>query len=154
MPLEDKHRTKAECNERFAASLDVTDPVHESWAAIAVFYSALHYVESYFARVNVTCNKHDDREREIKNDLGLRRVYSAYKFLFAISITARYKLDGLPAGAYSQASIHLIKVKTQIAASIAEIASRTLSVASSTAPSRRTVFEPEPPRPKPGMPKR
>jgi hypothetical protein len=37
MLREDKHQTKAERNEQFAASLDVTDPVHDSWVLLLSF---------------------------------------------------------------------------------------------------------------------
>src|ERR1700679_85902 len=150
MPREDKHQTKAERNEQFAASLDVTDPVHDSWAAVAVFYSALHYVESYFARVGVTCSKHDERDQEIKRDPKIRNAYSNYKFLFTLSITARYKLEGLPpSGAYSQAKSHLASVKTQINHALGNSPTKT----NVSLPERLAVaLAPDPPRPTPGKP--
>jgi hypothetical protein len=154
MPREDAHQAKAEHNEQFAAFLGVADPVHESWATIAVFYSALHYVESYFSRVNVTCHKHEERDEKIKDDPGIRQAYSDYKFLFTLSITARYKLVGLPANAYSQASSHLAKVKAQINHAIAAIAARTSSTPMTGTPRTRSTLAPEPARPMPGTPKR
>src|ERR1700761_3291825 len=114
MPREDQHFKKAECNEKFANSLDLSDPTEENWALIAAFYSALHYVESYFARFGVYCGNHEKREIEFKRDPRIRSSYASYRYLQALSHTARYKVVGLPPNPYGQAKAHLATVKKQI----------------------------------------
>ncbi|MGH9652177.1 MAG: hypothetical protein ACRD6B_01795, partial [Bryobacteraceae bacterium] len=49
MATPNEHFDWAEANERFAASVDRSDPVAAGWAITALFYAALHYVDSCFA---------------------------------------------------------------------------------------------------------
>jgi hypothetical protein len=114
MPPEATHWQKAERNEGFAAGLGRTDPTDQCWAVVAAFYSALHYVETYFARYNVQCGKHEIREKEIKRDAKLNPCFTSYKFLSTLSQTARYKTAGLPSDPYAAAAPHLTAVKHQI----------------------------------------
>src|SRR5665213_19522 len=99
MPREDEHKTKAERNEQFAESLP-PDPVGESWAVIATFYSALHYMEVYFAKYNLTTDSHGTRFDQIKADVKLRNAFNSYHYLYDLSRIARYKCKGLPDKAY------------------------------------------------------
>lgn len=115
MPREDEHRLRSRRNEEFAASLDISDPINENWAVVALFYSALHYVEAYFVRFGGGCVEHKQRNERFKADVGIRYAYENYKYLQTLSHTARYQCSGLPDKAYEQASkIHLTAVKKQI----------------------------------------
>jgi ABC-type anion transport system duplicated permease subunit len=115
MPREDQHRDRAERNEKFAESLDQSQPIHENWAVVAAFYAALHYVQAYFSRYSVEAATHDERFEQIKRDAKLRNVFIQYKYLYTLSRTARYQCSGLPAAAYSkEAKPNLNAVKTQI----------------------------------------
>jgi len=114
MPREDEHRLRAQRNEEFAANLDRRDPTAHNWAVVAVFYSALHYVQAYFAKFSVKCGSHEDTENEFKKDARIRQSYANYKFLHTLSHTARYKTSGLPANAYELAKPQLDLLKRQI----------------------------------------
>jgi hypothetical protein len=114
MPREDEHHLKATRNEAFAESLDLSDPVKENWAVVATFYAALHYVEAYFARYNVTCGKHDERFRQFMGDDRIKHAFSSYKYLYDLSLTARYYCSGLPDKPYTMARPRLAAVKKQI----------------------------------------
>lgn len=120
MPREDEHRQKAHNNELFAESLNVADPTCENWAVIAVFYSALHYVESYFSRYSVQGGKHEIRFTEILRDERLKPAYTSYKYLYELSRTARYYCKGLPPRPYPDAKVHLAHVKRQVDYALAD----------------------------------
>jgi hypothetical protein len=112
MAREDEHRTKAQRNEAFADALDLADPTRETWAVIAAFYSALHYVEAYFSKYSVQSGKHETRFHEILGDNKLKGAYTSYKYLYTLSRTARYHCTGLPTSPYTrEAKPHLANVK-------------------------------------------
>ena len=116
MPREDQHQQRAERNEEFAESLDSTQAVQENWAVVAAFYSALHYVQTYFAKYSVEAATHDQRFDQIKRDKKLQAALTSYKYLYTLSRTARYHCSGLPAEAYTKhAKPQLQAVKRQIA---------------------------------------
>lgn len=115
MASEGDHTLKAKQNELFADSLDKSDPICESWAVVAAFYSALHYLESYFARYSVNCGNHDGREKEIKRDIRIRPALAPYKFLYAQGRTARYHCVGLKPQTYvNDIKPRLTELKRQI----------------------------------------
>jgi hypothetical protein len=114
MPRDDQHRAKAELNEAFAGGLTIADPTSEIWAVVATFYSALHYVETYLATHNIHPQSHGARFTAIKKDVSLRDAYPHYKFLYELSLTARYCCIGLPDKSYSKARPHLEKVKSEV----------------------------------------
>jgi len=114
MPRDYQHREKAELNEKFAHGLDLTDPTSESWAVVAAFYSALHYVESYLATRNLHPETHKERFEVIKRDGRLKAAYPDYKFLYSLSLTARYRCTGLQPNPFAQAQPHLEKVKIEV----------------------------------------
>jgi len=49
MPAKDEHLAKARGNESFALSLPLNSNSGVDWALVALFYSAMHYVEAYLA---------------------------------------------------------------------------------------------------------
>ena len=115
MRHEGKHRVKAERNAQFADSQDLTDPIRESWAVVASFYSALHYVEEFFAKYGNPCRSHTDRNTQFKADIRIRTAYASYEYLYSISRTARYKCEPLPEKVYQKyAKPRLLFVKQQI----------------------------------------
>jgi hypothetical protein len=114
MPRDDQHRVKAELNEAFAGGLTVADPTSETWAVVATFYSALHYVETYLAKHNIHPQSHKERFEVIMRDARLKDAYPDYKFLYQLSITARYRCTGLPDRPYSRAKPRLEKVKSEV----------------------------------------
>jgi len=115
MAREDQHRQRAQRNEQFAESLDCTQAIHENWAIVATFYSALHYVEAYFSRYSVQARNHDERFEQIKCDSKLLPMLSSYKYLYVLSRTARYHCEGIKDQAYSkEAKPRLDAIKKQI----------------------------------------
>jgi hypothetical protein len=113
MPREDEHKIKAERNEQFAESLP-SDPIAENWAVVATFYSALHYVEVYFAKYNIEADSHGDRFDQIKADIKLRTAFNSYHYLYDLGRVARYRCKGLPDKPYAVAKPHLATVKRQV----------------------------------------
>lgn len=150
MQREDDHRLKALRNEEFAASLDRSDPTKENWAVVAIFYSALHYVQAYFSRYNVECPGHKERRKEINDDDRIKTVFESYQYLYVLSQNARYRCVKLPDEAYSKAHPHLEAVKKQIAHAM-QLAS--VSPAKPILGSRTKAMPQDPPRPSPGQPK-
>lgn len=110
-----KHRLKAERNEEFAAGLDNKDQIADSWAVVASFYSALHYVEAFFIAHGTVCHSHDERNDQFKNDHRINRAYPQYAYLSKLSHTARYKSAPLPDKAYeNHARPQLLALKKQV----------------------------------------
>jgi hypothetical protein len=116
MPRDDQHRAKAERNEQFAEFLDSKNAVHESWAVVAAFYSALHYAEQFFVATGGSpCRDHEERNARFKSDIRIRMAYDSFKYLYSLSRTARYRCDPLPPSAYENlAKPRLAAVKRQI----------------------------------------
>src|SRR5580692_10091728 len=93
MPRDDQHVQKARLNEDFARGFDRTIAIAEMWSVVVIFYAALHYVQSYFAKSGASedAYNHEKREAEIARDPTLKYILGPYKFLFKMSHTARYK---------------------------------------------------------------
>ena len=88
MPSRVRHLNKAEHNEEFFSSFDLDTTPYHDWAMMALFYSALHYAEAFFAQWDIHCSNHGCREREINNRMS--EVYTEYNDLKNDSIEARY----------------------------------------------------------------
>jgi len=114
MPREDQHLDKAKKNERFAESLNRSDVIAGEWAVVAVFYAALHYVQAYFSKFSVEARCHHDRFDQIKRDQKIKTVITSYKYLYALSRTARYQCGSLPTDAYEKSKSYLADVKKHI----------------------------------------
>jgi len=82
----------AQDNEEFADTFDLSHPhKHLRWAVTVIFYAAVHYVEAYFdLRYNRHHNSHKRRQRSIRNNGQLRRIYNLYRSLEDESRNARY----------------------------------------------------------------
>jgi len=91
-PSRNDHLNKAKRNRDFADKLPKNDPTFTGWALIALFYSALHYVNGYLARYNVRYGSHKALEVELaKNDV-LSGMYNDYMDLFDYGHNARYTM--------------------------------------------------------------
>ena len=60
------------------------------WALMALFYSALHYIEAFLAQSNIHCSNHTFRERQILNLMP--DLYEPYNDLKNDSMEARYQM--------------------------------------------------------------
>ncbi|HEY4361910.1 MAG TPA: hypothetical protein VGN17_13115 [Bryobacteraceae bacterium] len=120
-PREDLHRAKSKSNEDFADSLNHEQSHQEGWAVVATFYSALHYVQMYFARFSMEIKGHDARFEEIKKDKRLINALSSYRFLYDLSMRARYECVLIDSGTYRKdARPRLDQIKKQVDHALAD----------------------------------
>jgi len=91
VPAKDVHLLKAERNEGFALSLPLDWQPRIDWALIALFYSAMHYVEAYFANRNTHIRSHTARDNAIGRDPNLRKIFAEYQDLKFYGYNARYE---------------------------------------------------------------
>jgi hypothetical protein len=84
------HRTKAEHNENFAATL--SSPFHD-WAVTVIFYAAVHYIEAYFAKEKPPYHSpnHPLRDSAIGKTAFLKPIWKDYRELKNQSGLARYE---------------------------------------------------------------
>lgn len=90
MPDGNLHQTAA--SNHFAAANSVLDK-HPDWAAVMVFYSALHYVEEACATWNLHHTEHVQRDEHIRR--GDKELYRYYKRLKDESLKVRYMQGGV-----------------------------------------------------------
>ncbi len=90
MPTKDEHLRKATHNEKFFDDFNLASSAYPDWAITVLFYSALHYVEAFFAAQTpaIHCATHPQREGLINQHL--RSIYGDYSDLKNDSLAARY----------------------------------------------------------------
>ena len=89
MPSERLHRRVALDSERTSQQLLDISP---TWATVAAFYAALHWVDAFLAREsNLHPENHPSRGQVVERTSGLRRIYVQYQRLFVVSLQARYQ---------------------------------------------------------------
>lgn len=88
----DDHLSKAKHNEEFYSSLDLDTTSFLDWAVNGIFYSALHYVDSYFALSGDHPGDHGERFRLIRTNsrLGQNFFINLYRPLKDDSEEGRY----------------------------------------------------------------
>ncbi|MEO8027780.1 MAG: hypothetical protein ABI823_14955 [Bryobacteraceae bacterium] len=91
MPAKDIHVQKANANEAFAMSLPLDSQVRVDWTLIALFYSAMHYVEAYLAISNTHLRSHTTRDQYVGRDANLKKIWSQYQDLKFFGYNARYE---------------------------------------------------------------
>ena len=91
MPSSLTHRQQAQHNEEFIASFDLDSTPYLDWVVTAIFYAALHFVDSYLAIRGVHLSSHRGRDSLIWAVRDLRPIYSAYRRLKHRSEQARYE---------------------------------------------------------------
>ena len=121
MPPEQKHSEKAARNEQLAASIDASaENLNETvvfcrgWAAVIVFYAALHHVDAYLVARGRPASNHNERFDAIKSDPKIRFILQQYRYLSSLSQTVRYGTLNFPPNAYSEATPYLEAVKSQL----------------------------------------
>lgn len=90
MPNSATHRRQALHNEALLAAFDTETTPFRDWMVIAIFYAALHHIESYLATKNVHLHTHLGRENLIWAVHELRPIYDDYRRLKHRSELARY----------------------------------------------------------------
>jgi len=91
MPQSADHLYKARNNASFAAELDPNCDTKTGWALVALFYSALHYVESLCAEAGVHHEDHGEITDHIFSTPDLRPISRDYRELSTLGWNARYK---------------------------------------------------------------
>jgi len=116
MPSSAAHGERARDNEAFAAALDLASAIQRSWAVVALFYSALHWVEAYLATKDMHPGNHMVRSRLAGTDTNLRPIYLHYRELEDMSRHARYELRPFTEEQVRELRLrHLTAVKERIA---------------------------------------
>jgi hypothetical protein len=88
MPSADQHRTKAESNRKFLATISRDD--HPDWVVVAAFYTAVHVVE----RLRAACGDGDSTDHDDRLAYIQQRhpdIHTAYYILQNASMLARYQ---------------------------------------------------------------
>jgi len=88
MPNKPNHLRQAQHNKTFFESIN--QQLYSDWAATALFYTGLHYIDAYFATQNIHPMGHPVRDRLINQNAVLRAVYGDYRSLKDASHNARY----------------------------------------------------------------
>ncbi len=92
-----QHQSQALKNEDFFTAFDLSATPYLDWAIVAIFYSALHHVESYLATTPAgNAKHHTDRHARIRNDPKLASLSKPYQELRHRCDDARYSLILFP----------------------------------------------------------
>lgn len=93
MPAENIHLAQAGKNERFYKTFDLATTEFLDWAVTGLFYSALHYIDAYLARVkDYHPPEHKPRTRLVATEAKLGIIYEDYRRLKDQSEAARYRV--------------------------------------------------------------
>jgi len=114
MPRRDQHLQKARHNEEFVTSLGADPDRFADWAITGLFYSALHYIEAYFACRGRHSGDHRARDSDIWRDTSLQGLYTPYSELKNASTTARYRVVSLTAQDLADSHQSLDTIRTEI----------------------------------------
>jgi len=84
-----EHLEKARRNQEilFNHLLNFVEKCPE-WVTVVAFYSALHFVDAYFAKLNLHFQHHQERNSEISE--SLKEIFGAYYRLYDLSVNSRY----------------------------------------------------------------
>lgn len=58
------------------------------WVTVVAFYSALHFVDAYFAKLGLYYQNHEERNSEVSESLP--EIFSAYYRLYDLGFYSRY----------------------------------------------------------------
>jgi hypothetical protein len=92
MPSKVEHIDRAKLNEKFADLVTQMNRDHIHWAVVALFYSALHWVDAFLAIGSVHPEKHFERQEYLSRDPNLHCIIKPYRQLEDDSREARYEL--------------------------------------------------------------
>ena len=98
MPSKAQYQLQALKNENFFGEFDLQTTPYADWALVAIFYAALHHVESYFSTTAAgNARNHSDRYGRIRNDPKISMLSKPYQELRRRCDNARYDLVPIPA---------------------------------------------------------
>ena len=108
MPDRNRHVLQATKNEQFFSDFDLDNTPYLDWAAVSLFYAALHLVDAYLAGHNTPIgsqnsepggghhpHSHYERREKIVNEPALNPIDSPYRDLKQRSDDARYYIHPL-----------------------------------------------------------
>ena len=118
MPALNDHLRQAEHNRDFANSLDASK--YSDWIAIALFYSALHYLDAFLATKGHHPGGHPVRDGFVAMVVELKPIYNEYRTLKNSAHTARYFcLPAFSPGHLKQLrDVHLAQIRDHLRAYI------------------------------------
>lgn len=91
MPVSIDHLQRAQDNEEFFGHrLDIRAAVDRPWMVTALFYAALHWLDTYLGLKNIHPGSHVRRARHFATDPNLQPLYRHYEELYNRSRDARY----------------------------------------------------------------
>jgi hypothetical protein len=92
MPIKTKHIAQAERNKRLYSFLCGSNPSDEltEWEVVALFYSALHYVDAHLATIGTHPNNHRIRNDLVAATSSFASIATFYLHLYIQSRKARY----------------------------------------------------------------
>lgn len=114
MPTRDDHLRRAEQNETFARSLNLDENFNVDWAITLLFYSALHYIDAYFAQKSFHPPNHLGRDAAIGNNPVLDFIYRDYRRLKHRSEKARYEIANFHRSQFPSADQRFQRVKDHV----------------------------------------
>jgi len=90
-------------NLAFATDIRKNKPEYLDWAATCLFYTAIHYINAYFAELKITIpRRHTSsgptslgRTNIVQQDARLKPIYPQYRHLNDESRDARYELKAV-----------------------------------------------------------
>jgi hypothetical protein len=99
MPTIQNHLNKAKHNENYYQSFDIDKTIKLDWVVNGIFYSAMHYLDAYFAIRTIHPSKHVERIRYINQDRNLGRQFYVtwYRPLEQHSRAGRYDMRSFTA---------------------------------------------------------
>ncbi len=92
MPNRIAHLKKAQHNEKFYLSFDIEKTPYKDWIVVGVFYTALHFIDSYFALSNKHPFAHGMRDDWVRDDWRLSQIWPDYRDLKEYRQKASYKV--------------------------------------------------------------
>lgn len=94
MPRLQEHLDKAKHNENYYQSFNLDNTPYLDWVVNGIFYSAVHYVDAYFATIRFHPRDHQRRIDRIlqDNNLGRNFYINYYRPLDQHSRSGRYNM--------------------------------------------------------------
>ena len=88
MPTSQEHLAQARRNEEFLVTIRALPVRYAEWETVALFYSALHYVDAFLATLGEHPRNHRIRIARVNSATALQHEYQD---LFDASMEARYE---------------------------------------------------------------
>ena len=87
-----EHLSKAEHNNSFLFTFDFNKTKYLDWAVVSIFYTALHYIDAYLAKIGLEeFQNHGTRHRLVEKHIPL--ILKEYRILYRQSLSARYHVN-------------------------------------------------------------